>query len=192
MSDCGQFWSCNVSRALSMSLFCDLVVKDDENQLPNNDISKIAKYMRQLNTLLVMKMHQDNRREVGRSKNSRNRKKQSHEHISLPMAKTDVTIPMTINLRSSLVLGLVIRLASMTGSFVLSLEMVNTFMMMIAITAAKAMAEENNISREVTRTSESPGGWGLPPPVVMTNTWLMVVTYQHESFSTTNTVVNLM
>ena len=83
--DCGQFWSCKVSRALPVSSFCDLVV--DENKLSNTDVSKIAMYVRQLKTLLVTKMHQDNRSEVGRSKNSRNRKKQSHEHISLPMAK---------------------------------------------------------------------------------------------------------
>ena len=141
-------------------------------------------YIRQLKTLLVMNMHQDHSSEVDRSKNSLNRKKQTHEHISLPMANNDVTIPMIISLRSSSLLGLVTRLASMTGSFFLSLIMVNVFTMVIAVAAAKAMAAENNISKEVTRTSES--------QVVMTNAWLTVVKYQHESFSPTNTVANLM
>ena len=96
------------------------------------------------------------------------------------MKKNVVTIPMTINLRSIVVLGKVTRLASMTGSLAFNLEMVNTLTMVLAITAAKAMAEES-ISREVTKISES--------QVVM---WVTVVTYQHESFSPTKTVVNLM
>ena len=96
------------------------------------------------------------------------------------MKKNDVTSPMTINLRSILVLVEVTTLASMTGSLVFNLEIVNTLKMALAITAAKAMAEES-ISREVTKISES--------QVV---TWVTVVTYQHESFSPTKTVVNLM
>ena len=123
-------------------------------------------------------------REVGRSKITRNRKKQIHEHISLPMAKSDVTIPMAIILRSTLVFGKVTRLASITWSFVFSFEMVNAFKMMMAITAAKDMAHENNMSRIVTRASES--------QVVMTHMWLTVVTYQHKFFSPANMLVSLM
>ena len=100
------------------------------------------------------------------------------------MAKNDVTIPMMINLRSSLVFGLVTRLDSMTGSFILSSKMVNPFKVVIAITAAKAratvMAKKNN----VTGTLES--------KVVMSHVWLKQVMYQHKSFSPTKTVAILM
>ena len=62
--------------------------------------------------------------------------------------------------------------------------MVSKLKMMMAITAVKDMADENNMSRIVTRASES--------QVVMTHMWLTVVTYQHESFSPANIVVSLM
>ena len=91
---------------------------------------------------------------------------------------------MNINLRSTSVLGEVTRLASMTGSLVLSLIMVLIFNMRIVVTAANDIAEENNISREVTRTSES--------QVVMTNTLVTVVTHQPKSFSPTKIVASLM
>ena len=78
------------------------------------------------------------------------------------MVNNDVTIPMNMNLRSTSVLGEVTRLASMTGSFLLSLKIIFTFVVVMKVDAAKDIAEEDNISREVTRTSES--------QVVMTNT----------------------
>ena len=100
------------------------------------------------------------------------------------MAKNVVTIPMTINLRSFLVfVKPLTRVASMTGSLVFNLEMIIKLKTPHIITAPNAMAEENNISREVTRISES--------QVVMLNTWVTVVTYQHKSFSPTKIVASL-